>query len=75
MSLFERQTEVGVCMLLEKKHVSDEESDIMPEEGALHEGGNYTCGYTGRVNGPDFRPADPKMCVKGRPCFKQHQMF
>jgi hypothetical protein len=78
MGFVDKHTIPGVCMLLECKKTSmDEESvDLSAyDDGLLKEGGDYICGLTGRVNGPDYRPADPEHCRKGRPCFKQHMMF
>jgi hypothetical protein len=78
MGFIDKHTIPGACMLLEsKKMSSDEESfdESAYDDGLMKEGGDYICGLTGRVNGPDARPADPQHCCKGRPCFKEHLMF
>ncbi|RMH24709.1 MAG: hypothetical protein D6691_11195 [Candidatus Hydrogenedentota bacterium] len=73
----DKHTIPGACMLLESKRTSGEDSvDLAAyDDSLLKEGGDYICGLTGRVNGPDYRPADPEKCRKGRPCFKEHMMF
>lgn len=77
MGFVEKKTIPGACMLLESTKTSSEDSvDLSSyEENVLKEGGDYVCGLTCRVNGPDYRPADAATCKKGRSCFKEHQMF
>jgi hypothetical protein len=63
-------------MLLESKGSAEDHIDLSKYDNSLlHEGGNFLCGYTCRINGPDYRPADPATCIRGRACFKSHSMF
>ena len=74
MSFVEHKT--GTCMYLESRALSEDHIDPAQFDNTLlQEGGQYLCGHTTRVNGPDYRPADPKTCVRGRSCFKSHEMF
>jgi hypothetical protein len=76
MSFVDHTTATHTCMLLESKAGSEDHIDLSQYDSSmLHEGGNFVCGYTARVNGPDYRPADPATCVRGRACFKAHNMF
>ena len=64
------------CIYLEKRGGSEESVDLAAYgESMMAEGGNYTCGHTGRVNGPDYRPASEKACHRGRSCFKSRGYF
>jgi hypothetical protein len=76
MSFVDHSVAVKTCMLLEAKCGSEDHIDLSQYDSSmLHEGGNYICGYTCRVNGPDYKPAEPAACVRGRSCFKSHGMF
>jgi hypothetical protein len=64
----ETKTAQETCMFLEKKagevfEAADYDSSM------LREGGQYLCMHTGRVSGPDYRPADAKTCKHSRSCF------
>ena len=68
MPYLETKVEKDACIFLEKK--AGEFVDAADYDNTLMgEGGHYLCGHTGRVNGPDFRPADAKACNRSRSCF------
>jgi hypothetical protein len=76
MSLGESHHGSDVCMFLESKSLSEDYVDESAfDENYMSEGGGYLCNHTGRVNGPDFRPADPKRCKAGRQCFRMYDHF
>ena len=64
------------CMYLESKSLSEDHVDEGAfDENYMSEGGQYLCNHTGRINGPDFRPADPRKCRSGRQCFRKYDSF
>ncbi|MBX7243891.1 MAG: hypothetical protein K1X53_00230 [Candidatus Sumerlaeaceae bacterium] len=78
MALYESPVATVTCIFLEQcgGFGGDDGIDMSKyDDHMLHTGGNYICGKTTRINGPDSRPADALSCRRGRQCFKSREGF